>query len=695
MSHSARLPVQPRRLPDHQQYGAVPNRAGSGRSAHRPEIQGLRALAVLMVVVYHVWLGRVSGGVDIFLFISAFLLTTSFIRKHENGEALSIVRYWLRVFKRLLPAAVVTLVGVLVATLVMVPQSRWNNVFEQTWASLLYVQNWILASNSVDYYAQDRSGASPLQHFWSMSIQGQVFILWPILFAAAAVIARRANLSYRAVLFVGFGFLFIVSLIYSVWRTETQQEFAYFDTGARLWEFALGTLLAVTPAAAKLPTRVRIVLGWVGIIAMVSCGLVLRVESSFPGYIALWPLLAAAAIILAGNTGSDRGVDRFLSLRPLVRLGDISYALYLWHWPVLVLYTIGADTARPGVISGLSVILVSLGLAYLTTRFVEKPFHRSKWHEGRPRRSLAVIVAMTAVVGIPLAGAQAAVAWQVHQATLGAAKNNPGAAVLQPDFVFKGDPSAPAFPHPASIEAETDVLSEGCTGRFEPDTERLAPFCSQNGVVSNPARTIVVTGNSHARQWAAAFSTIAESRNWQVVLLAMPGCGFGAPVEGRSPACNQWAIDSLRYIERVAPDAAATVGTNTVPSASTETLPAGFEEAATQLTSAGIEFIAIRGNPRFSFNMLECVIRYGEDAERCEPPVEKQLAPSNPLDSLSSTMGDRFHVIDMTQEICPQGKCPGVIGKVYVYFDHYHLSQTYIRSMTPQFEEKLRATLPW
>ncbi len=143
-----------------------------------------------MVVTYHVWLGRVSGGVDIFLLISAFLLTLSFVRKVENGSPLKLVSHWLHLFKRLLPAAVVVILGVLIGTWAILPQSRWPDVLDEAWASLLYRQNWLLADSAVDYYAQDHSGASPLQHFWSLSIQGQVFILWPLVFAGVAVLHR-------------------------------------------------------------------------------------------------------------------------------------------------------------------------------------------------------------------------------------------------------------------------------------------------------------------------------------------------------------------------------------------------------------------------------------------------------------------------------------------------------------------------
>src|SRR6478736_5933869 len=214
--------------PQHAAAGSPASR----KSDYRPEVQGLRALAVLMVVTYHVWLGRVSGGVDIFLLISAFLMTLSFARKVESGKPLRLLSHWLHLLKRLLPAVVVVVLGVLIGTRVILPASRWPDILDQAWASLLYRQNWLLADSAVDYYAQDHSGASPLQHFWSLSIQGQVFVLWPLVFAGTALLSRLLRrrtgqdhllLRYRSLLAAAFGAIFAVSLAYSIQQTATNQ----------------------------------------------------------------------------------------------------------------------------------------------------------------------------------------------------------------------------------------------------------------------------------------------------------------------------------------------------------------------------------------------------------------------------------------------------------------------------------------
>ena len=293
------LPAPPRTIPD----AIAPRRPG-----HRPELQGLRAVAIGMVVVYHVFLDRVSGGVDVFLLISAFLLTGSFAAKLERGAPLRIGRYWIKAFKRLLPPAAVTIAGVLLLMYLFFPAYRWREILNQAVASTLYYENWHLASAAIDYYAADRSQASPLQHFWSLSIQGQVFVLWPLIFLGVRFLVRRYGWEVRRTLAVVFGSIFVVSLAWSIFQTATTQGHAYFSTYTRLWEFALGSLLALGlpvleqrfgsgPGRHTAPGPVRaarVAAGWLGLVGMLSCGLLVTVEGAFPGWIAMWPLCRPA-----------------------------------------------------------------------------------------------------------------------------------------------------------------------------------------------------------------------------------------------------------------------------------------------------------------------------------------------------------------------------------------------------------------
>ncbi|OZB78781.1 MAG: acyltransferase, partial [Microbacterium sp. 14-71-5] len=251
---------------------------------YRRDIDGLRAVAILLVVVYHVWIGRVSGGVDVFLMISAFFLTGSFVRRMDAGKPLAVGSFLLSRFRRLMPAAAVVLAATLGACWLLLPQTAWPQLWKEGWASLGYVQNWVLALDGVDYYAHDSALASPLQHFWSLSVQGQVFVLWPVLFLLGALLVRWTKKSTTAVMAWIFGLVFAGSLAFSIWETADLQTFAYFDTGARLWEFAAGSLLALALPYVRLPRVPRAILGWLGLAGLVVCGMVIDVRGGFPGY---------------------------------------------------------------------------------------------------------------------------------------------------------------------------------------------------------------------------------------------------------------------------------------------------------------------------------------------------------------------------------------------------------------------------
>ncbi|WP_443197920.1 acyltransferase family protein [Pseudarthrobacter sp. CCNWLW247] len=669
-----------------------------GRKAtFRPEVQGLRALAVLMVVTYHVWLGRVSGGVDIFLLISAFLLTLSFVRKVEAGKPLNLIRHWLHLFKRLLPAAVVVLLGILAGTWLILPQSRWPGVLDQAWASLLYRQNWLLADTAVDYYAQDHSGASPLLHFWSLSIQGQVFILWPLVFAGSALVwrwlRRRTNASYRLVLVAAFSAIFLASLAYSVEQTATNQAYAYFDTRTRLWEFALGSLLALVLPYAKPGKALRVVLGWTGLAAMVSCGLVLTVDRSFPGFIALWPTLAAAAIIVAGQSGSRFGVDRLLSWKPLVALGDNSYALYLWHWPVLVLALAATGIEKPGLGQGLAVVAASIVLAVLTTRFVEKPLREWHWPQKRSWRTAVVVAACCGMLAGPVAVWQTTLTAEEAAAAAQPRELTPGAASLAPENAGKPTPEARIIPAPAAMKDEWADIDGLCTDANVP-SDPLLSGCLQNTKPETVTKKIVVLGDSHAQQYMAALGPIAKERGWEVVTLLKGNCRFGAESPERDEECNAFNRASAAYVMEHRPDAVFTVASLTHAEAPFETEVPGYLDGIRPFTQAGMDVVGVRDNPRFHINMPECVQKHGPDAPECNAPLNESLAESSPLDRYRGQV-DGLHLMDLSDFICAGGTCPAVVGNVYVYKDDNHLTKTYVQSMIPMFEERLLAATGW
>ncbi|MBT1001014.1 acyltransferase [Paenarthrobacter sp. DKR-5] len=663
-----------------------------------PEVQGLRSLAVLMVVVYHVWLGRVSGGVDIFLLISAFLMTSQFVRRYDRDEPMALAKHWLHLFKRLLPISVVVILAVLGASWLIVPPTRWDAILGEAWASLLYFENWALGANAVNYYAADDSLSSPFQHFWSLSIQGQVFILWPLIFAGAALLARRtawgARLTYRWLLAGIFAVIFAVSLIFSVSETNSNQAFAYFDTRARLWEFALGSLLALALPHLKLPRGLRIFLGWFGVVAMVSCGIILQVQQQFPGYVALWPTLAAACIIVAGQTASPAGADRLLSSRPLVYLGNNSYGLYLWHWPLLILVLIWSDRDRAGLLDGLAIIVTAIILAILATRFVETPVRKWKWAETSRLRAAAVIAVCVSLVAAPVALWQSQLADKASRAQAQAVNDNPGALSLLPGYVNRISADAVTIPAAATVAEDFPRLPGQCTDDLEPDSEVVKAACSVQPAAGTPKKTVVVVGNSHARQLSTAVLAMGKQQNWTVVNVTSMGCVFAPDDAGQSTDCGRFYQDANSYIAKIKPAAVFTIVTKTEKASPAEVTIPGMEQTVGAWTKAGIDVVGVRDNPRFPQNMPECAAAHPKDPGACTQPIDSVLPSASPMDGFLSG-NKKFFAVDLTDLLCPGAICPAVIGNVFVYFDDNHVSQAYWKTMAGEFGRRVFALTGW
>ena len=671
----------------------------------RPEIQGLRAFAVLLVVLYHVWVGKVSGGVDVFLFISAFLLSLSFMRKINEGKPLNLFSYWMHVFQRLLPVATVVIACTTIASFFVLAPSRWSQTVTDARSSLFYFQNWNLAFSSVDYYAQNASVKSPFQHFWSLSIQGQIFIIWPLLFAAVAYVVRRfrGNLFTTAVFI--FNTVFVASLTFSIVETDTNQGFAYFDTRTRLWEFAIGTLLAMLTLKWKAPEKARVVMGWVGIIGLVTCGAILPVERAFPGYLALWPVISGALVIMAGRTNSRWGIDRLLVSAPLQNLGNISYALYLVHWPILILYSSAVGTSRVNVIEGTIIILVSIGLAWLLIRFVEKPLRYRKdpfvpWLMMKMRfktifsvktwaDQLAFILAIFLVAGVPLAAAQTWIGYRNTQSEQNAelkvqtaSENYPGARAIggaQQGLIDNPIPSG------GDVKAQYEGLSDPCTGVFAPSDPALAKYCNVQKYGPEDAPLTMVIGNSHAEQALSIFKPIAEQTKTNLQTYLLGGCQYPVRSVNAGNECSEFNTKMTEEIIKRKPQTVVFIATIAQARSNDERADPSLDETVRRLTEAGIQVIGLRDNPRFEYNIYECAQKAGTDKSSCARPASDKYAAENPAKEIFDKYRDQGAVmVDLKDLYCPDGMCSPVVGNIYVYFDDNHVSKTYGRTMAQE-----------
>jgi peptidoglycan/LPS O-acetylase OafA/YrhL len=656
---------------------------------HRPEIQGLRAVAILLVASYHIWLGRVSGGVDVFLMLTGFLITGSLLRTVERTGRVQFAAFIARLARRLFPAAAVVLIGVLIGTLLLLPRTHWRDTLSEVLASALYFENWRLALNAVDYLAGGAS-ASPVQHFWSLGIQGQFYLIWPALLMVAILVARVASVTPRAVFLVVLGLVLAVSLSYSVWRTATDQPWAYFDTGARLWELALGGIAAIVLPWIRTPRVLRVALGWIGLAALVSCGLLLHVSTMFPGYVALWPTGAAVLILLAGTTGSPIGADRLLASGPLKYVGDISYALYLWHWPLLIFYRVKTD-GDVGLLSGGAILAVSFALAAGTTWVTD---HAAGW-AGRARATRTWSLALGLACLLPVVFVTVGWSAQLEQRSNQRVSLSddlvryPGAAVL----TRKRLTELPRLP----IRPAPDLATQDLPSVYENDCmqgTRKSDLVQCSYGAKQPSRTIALVGNSHAAQWLPALEKMAAPNGWRIVVMTKGSCMLadeeqiykGEP----QPTCTAWQESVMAELKRRRPDLVITTGTHSSGSDG-EILTPGMMSRWAELGSWGVRVLALRDTPRFRFKAPECV--EAKDRDACTEAKTYSLAKTSPILARRDAPAN-VKFSDFTPYLCQKDRCPSVIGNVLVYWDSFgHFTATFTRTLTPLLEKQVKLAL--
>ena len=349
---------------------------------YRHDLDGLRGVAIALVAVFHVWFGRVSGGVDVFLALSGFFFGGRLLRTALTpGASLWPVPEVTRLVRRLLPALVVVLAASAVLTILIQPETRWETFADQSLASLGYFQNWELANTAADYLRAGEA-VSPLQHIWSMSVQGQFYISFLALIFLFALLFRKLFMAHmRAALVVLLSALTIASFVYAIFAHNADQSTAYYNSFARGWELLLGALVGALVGYIRWPMWLRSTVAVVALAAILSCGALIDGVKQFPGPWALVPVGATMLFILTGanrladpHTGGKLPLpNRLLASKSFVWLGSIAYSLYLWHWPLLIFWLVYSDRQHAGFADGAGVLLVSVLLAYLTTKYVENP----------------------------------------------------------------------------------------------------------------------------------------------------------------------------------------------------------------------------------------------------------------------------------------------------------------------------------
>lgn len=676
----------------------------STRSAVFPEVQALRAVAVVGVLLYHLWPGRVPGGyvgVDVFFVISGFLITAHLMREVRVDGTVRLGRFYARRARRLLPAAFLVIVVTGIAAAWLLPLRHWLQVFRELAASALYVENWALAGDSVDYLAQNNNIASPVQHYWSLSVEEQFYLVWPLLILLGWWLATRfIKLEHRRLAVASvLGIVFVASLVSSIVYTAWQPGPAYFGTHIRAWEFAAGGLLALFYRRTESHAGLRTIASWLGLAAIAATMFLYNGATPFPGYTALLPVAGTVLAIAAGNPVGRLSPRRLLELPPVQYLGDISYSLYLWHWPLIVFAPalLGRD---PGAVGRIAILAIAILLSGLTKRFVEDPVRSSQRLQAHKARVTLLPVfgamAIALIIAIIVSGsvtklltderAQAAEALRSHSDCLGAA-SLVDAGCRGVDFGASLIPGIDAAP-------TDDVNSIDCWSRTGDDRLKI---CSE-GPETGAALRVALVGDSHSNQYLSALKELAAKYRWRFDVYGKTGCIWTAAVQEQSASwvqdCESWKRKLNQHLATVAPyDVIITSYYASSPirqgsgKSLERTIIDGFVDVWRPVTERGSQIVAIRDNPRARADYLTCIDRNRDDpAEACSVTESDayRFFDGQP-EAVAEVPG--AHLLDLGAFFCQNQTCPPVIGGVIVYRDPSHLTSSYARTLTPMLRD--------
>ena len=665
-----------------------------GRRVFRTDIQGLRAVLMIQVLLYHAWTVGSPIGVDSFIMISAYLLTSSFIRRTEVGAMPSLVGRWATTFKRLLPALTVTVIATLGGVLLFFPSSRWREGVVQAFASMTYWENWRLVQVSADYYAQEHGVASPFQHLWSMSMQGQMFLLWPLLMVLCALLARRVKWNVRVTIIGAFSALTVASLVWLLTAGRTDPG-VYFDTRSRIWEFAFGSAIAAAEPYLRIPDRWRTLVTWLALGVLVVFCLVSIGE--YPGPMAFFPLIAVSLLLLAPATGRQTA-SRFLSWRPLVALGGISYAVYLVHWPIFVFFLAWRQVPELSIKSGVVLIAVSIVAAWILTNLIENPLQQWSWASRSTPTKLFVVVVSLVVGLLPvlalqlyLNAAQARYEAELEAAGIGAAQSgdgddqHPGAAVM---VVPQEEYSFTAAPIPGGLEpgiGEWATFGSACSSELRGLFPEDYTGCHTTAEGQGEHSTVLVAGSSHAEQnIVGQMGALLADKDWSATALLQGGCHWTLP-EHANQKCLAFAQGVAEAVDIMQPEYAFLMVTTSVPDSPQEQLATGVEEIVRDLTSRGIEVFGVRDSLRAEEDLHWCSDERPQDGPYggCLLDRSQYFAETNPAAFLEKI--DGYHSLDFTDLYCTETVCPTIIGNVFVYLDTNRVSWTYGKTMADYF----------
>lgn len=684
------------------------------RQSYRYDLDGLRGFAIALVVIFHVFVGRVSGGVDVFLLLSGYFFLGAQLRYalRPNPSLNPWWPFW-RTARRLVPALSVVLLTTYVFVMTLTPELMSRELAQQFTASMLYFQNIELTRQDLDYAAAG-SHTSPLQHLWSMSVQGQFYVVAISLGLIAALAVSRKWIGVdkaRTALIVVLSLMTAASFAYASRFGLYGNGANYYSLYSRFWELGLGGLLSLLPVQNLIKREWASFTAAAGVVMIFITGFVIDNTLAFPGPLALLPLTGAALVVVSGG---DNRTSKVLASEPMRWLGRIAYGLYLWHWPLLILWTVRAGVETPPWRLGLVVIGLSLAMAHFTHKVIEDPLRQharrpkkgdkpvtAAWQKLRTSRDARLRGLGGIVIALVVGGVLAikpAFAWQVDNAAKPLNSDDyPGVMAMY------GKP-VPAdvqyMPDPALIgDMYPPIAAEGCMVFMdEPATNMPRPDCVYGNKVAET--TIVLFGGSHAEPWIIPLDELGKRHNFKIVPFIRQECPLVLnDDETVSPVCAEWSVNAFQKIVELDPDLVISNATRPAGHAGhsgggPDVVPWGYQNVWAALQENDIPFLGIRDNPwnvdEFG-NELEpndCMIREN-NIEACSIPRERAYAAEDPSAYILLPENKQYS-LDTADFYCTATMCPPVIGNVYVYRDDDHMSNAYAWTTIPLVWQRLQ-----
>jgi peptidoglycan/LPS O-acetylase OafA/YrhL len=664
-------------------------------------VEGLRAIAVLLVVLFHAGVPGLSGGfvgVDVFFVISGFVITGLLLRERQESGRTSVIGFYARRCRRILPAATLVIVVTVLATYRVLGSLLGDSVANDgRWAAAFLV-NFHFASQGTNYFSSALP-PSPLQNYWSLSVEEQFYVFYPTIILVVARVKSRVSLRSR--LTVTLGMIVAASYCFSIVQTAAHPTVAYFSPFARAWELALGGLVAVAgPWLKHLPRQIAAFGSWAGVAAICFAGLAFDSTTIYPGSMVAIPVVGAALIIAGGTSVPSSGAEALLGTGPLQWLGRRSFSLYLWHWPILIIAAERVGKSTLSLSDNLLLLLLAIVITMATYRFVENPIRHIR---GGPRNQ-STSVAAGMCLSVLTIGLMTVLISLHSEGSGSAASSEAGNSSASLPTVLRMVDAAPRIRTvPADITPSVDgayfdfgIPSTwvGCDATYGQVQARACSFGDPQG-----NHLMVLYGDSHALMWARAFNDVAIRAKWRFVLLSKPGCpvdllpianpsGWGTP-GGEWVACDQWRQNAIRRINRLEPDLLV-VTQQTHPLDSPEQWQMGLKRVLTDITSPRTTKVVLGNIPRIVPLGPQCLSEHPDDVQACSRPANESLPAYQRAErAASSRTGSRY--VDVMPWFCSR-ICTSIIGHFGVYAELSHVTNSYAEFLEPVLAKSLGLT---